>query len=157
MDRLTLIVPNGDIWLLDATGTPCALISEDNDNYKYIKRLAEYEDLEEQGKLIKLPCKIGDKIFVIPSKANLGLNIVNGHEENNRIYEQIVNRIEIYKSGYLLSTCNGMSCVVEEFYKETWFLSKKEAQAALKAMSSEWQKVFMDGGNGADQRERLGK
>lgn len=27
-------------------------------------RLAEYEDLEEQGKLIKLPCKVGDKVYV---------------------------------------------------------------------------------------------
>ena len=28
----------------------------------YIK-LAEYEDLEEQGRLIKLPCKVGDKVY----------------------------------------------------------------------------------------------
>ena len=27
-------------------------------------KLKEYEDLEEQGRLIKLPCKVGDKIFL---------------------------------------------------------------------------------------------
>lgn len=30
-----------------------------------IHRLQEYEDLEEQGLLIKLPCRIGDNIFII--------------------------------------------------------------------------------------------
>ena len=28
-------------------------------------KLAEYEDLEEQGKLLKLPCKVGDTVYVI--------------------------------------------------------------------------------------------
>lgn len=28
------------------------------------ERLKEYEDYEEQGRLIKLPCKVGDKIFL---------------------------------------------------------------------------------------------
>lgn len=27
-------------------------------------KLADYEDLEEQGRLLKLPCKVGDKIFL---------------------------------------------------------------------------------------------
>jgi len=29
-----------------------------------VKKLAEYEDLEEQGLLIKLPCKVGDTVYV---------------------------------------------------------------------------------------------
>lgn len=34
-------------------------------NYnKILTKLGEYEDLEEQGRLIKLPCKVGDKIFL---------------------------------------------------------------------------------------------
>ena len=31
---------------------------------EYLRKLKEYEDLEEQGRLIKLPCKVGDKIFI---------------------------------------------------------------------------------------------
>ena len=27
-------------------------------------KLKDYEDLEEQGRLVKLPCKVGDKIFL---------------------------------------------------------------------------------------------
>lgn len=30
-----------------------------------IQRLAEYEDAEEQGLLVRLPCKVGDSYFII--------------------------------------------------------------------------------------------
>lgn len=98
------------------------------------ERLKEYEDLEEQGKLPKLPCAVGDTVYVIPSKINYELNIINGYSENNRIYEQVVNRIEISGNGYLLDTCDGMESVVDVFYKKTWFLTKEEAEAALKEL-----------------------
>lgn len=32
------------------------------------RRLKAYEDLEEQGRLIKLPCKVGDTVYVIVGK-----------------------------------------------------------------------------------------
>ena len=31
---------------------------------EYLRKLKDYEDLEEQGKLIKLPCKVGDTVYV---------------------------------------------------------------------------------------------
>lgn len=32
-----------------------------------LNRLAEYEDMEEQGLLVRLPCKVGDRVYqVIP-------------------------------------------------------------------------------------------
>lgn len=33
--------------------------------YRKLKRLAEYEDAEEQGLLIKLPCKVGDAVYIL--------------------------------------------------------------------------------------------
>ena len=36
-------------------------------NQQLIDKLAYYEDLEEQGRLIKLPCNRGDKIYFIKS------------------------------------------------------------------------------------------
>ena len=98
------------------------------------EKMDEYEDLEEQGKLLKLPCAVGDIIYVIPSKTNYKLNILNGHKENNRVYQQEVNRIEIFRDGYLLSTCDGMQSVIDKFYKETWFLNREQAEAALKEL-----------------------
>ena len=32
---------------------------------KAVEKLAEYEDLEEQGKLLKLPCAVGDTVYCI--------------------------------------------------------------------------------------------
>ena len=32
-----------------------------------IKKLADYEDLEEQGLLVRLPCKVGDTVYVVLS------------------------------------------------------------------------------------------
>ena len=48
-------------------------------------------------KLIELPCGVGDTVYVIPSEVNYKLNIINGFGENNRVYEQVVSRIEISK------------------------------------------------------------
>lgn len=98
-----------------------------------LKEFNAYKTLEEQGKLLKLPCAVGDKVYVIPSETNYKLNIVNDCGENNRVYEQIVNKIEITQAGYLLVTCDGMAGVVDTFYKNTWFLTREEAEAALKS------------------------
>lgn len=43
---------------LDITCSDCAI-------QKAFDKLAEYEDLEEKGLLLKLPCKIGDFIYVL--------------------------------------------------------------------------------------------
>lgn len=43
-----------------------------SDEHKAIERLAEYEDLEEQGRLIILPCKTGDTVYIIGSKYRRG-------------------------------------------------------------------------------------
>lgn len=37
----------------------------DEDNFKAIKKLADYEDLEEQGLLVRLPCKVGTEVYYI--------------------------------------------------------------------------------------------
>lgn len=40
--------------------------------YKALRKLMEYEDLEEQGKLLKLPCAIGDQVFIVWHKFKHG-------------------------------------------------------------------------------------
>ena len=39
---------------------------------KAFDKLAEYEDLEEQGLLLKLPCKIGDAVYVVGTRCLAG-------------------------------------------------------------------------------------
>ena len=43
---------------------PCAI-------YRALEKLKEYEDLEEQGKLLKLPCAVGDTVYIKSSDCDL--------------------------------------------------------------------------------------
>lgn len=36
-----------------------------DEGYCAMEKLADYEDLEEQGKLLKLPCTVGDTVYVL--------------------------------------------------------------------------------------------
>ncbi len=103
-----------------------------------LEKIIEYEGLEEQGLLLRLPCKIGDTAYVVPSAVNYKLNRINAHDENNRVYEQTVSRIEIlYTYGYALVTCNGLNCLMPEMRDETWFYTRKEAEAKLKELEGQ--------------------
>ena len=42
-----------------------AVIKDKSKHKEAMEKLAHLEDLEEQGLLLKLPCKIGDKIYII--------------------------------------------------------------------------------------------
>lgn len=106
---------------------------------KMIRKLAAYEDLEEQGMLVKLPVKIGDDIYKIPSKANYDLNVLNGYKANNRVYHQKVYSIVFSQRGWFVQ-CDKDSihapniiCVDIE-YGKTWFLTHIEAEKKLEEM-----------------------
>ena len=102
-------------------------------------KLAEYEELEEQGLMLKLPCKIGDDVYKIPSEVNFKLNVLSKHEENNRVYHQKVAKV-VLADGHWYLECDkdreygtGSICL-DTFLGETWFLSKEEAEAKLKEL-----------------------
>lgn len=61
MERLTKTYSDGTHGASDSL--PCGENSYDYKNL-LIEKLGKYEDLEEQGRLIELPCKVGDKIFL---------------------------------------------------------------------------------------------
>lgn len=94
---------------------------------------------EEQGLLLRLPVAIGSDVYFIPSKVNYELNVLRKHEENNRVYHQQVANIVFNERGWY-SECNldlayGTDHIlVDKLYKETWFLTKEEADQALKQM-----------------------
>lgn len=99
------------------------------------ERLKLFEDKEEQGLLLELPCKVGDTVYVIPSLTNFRLNIVNGYTENNRVYEQKVHSIQMWNTDeWCLWTCDGIILLLQRFYKKTWFLTKEDAEAKLKEL-----------------------
>lgn len=95
------------------------------------KELKHYKDLEEQGRLLVLPCKVGDTIYKIPSKINHNMNRLYGLAELNKVCERIVYSVELR---YLVRTCDGTDGVESEFYEKTWFTTKAEAEKTLAEM-----------------------
>jgi hypothetical protein len=69
------------------------------------RKLKDYEDLEEQRKLAKLPCAIGDKVYLIV---------------DDKVFEREVDPMFL-------------GVLWEEFNK-SWFLTESEAEAKLKEL-----------------------
>ena len=113
------------------------------------QRIAELEQelAELKEKVIVSPVKIGDTIYVVPSKTNYEINIINRHSELNKVYEYIVSEIRYNKYGYSV-VCEldnipfyfnyeeAKRCCehfdTEKFYGETWFTTEQEALEKLK-------------------------
>lgn len=86
------------------------------------RKLKDYEDLEEQGRLIKLPCKIGTEVYNTTWWDDAQEKVV----VKGKIYYRAVRKHKVTKStfGYF---------DIGEFGK-TVFLTKSEAEAKLKEL-----------------------
>lgn len=93
-----------------------------------LHKLAEYEDLEEQGLMLRLPCKIGDIVYSVT---------------RNFISEYTICSIEKYNEGFFFNwRCEkGIYINVRGFTDydigKTVFLTKEEAEQALAEMKGE--------------------
>lgn len=68
--------------------TACIKVAKDHEQLaEWLEKIKEYQQLEEQGRLIKLPCKVGDTVYV----DNTILPI-----EDMECYEDIDNKISLY-------------------------------------------------------------
>lgn len=115
----------------EETGISCSSFCNDcsqgTGNCIYVKemveKLAEYEDLEEQGKFLKLPCKVGNEVF-IPI------------DFQNKIHQGIVIGIEYSKirKGFVarIRTVDDDVCYEKfEDFGKTVFLTHEEAENFL--------------------------
>ena len=85
------------------------------------EKLGNYEDLEEQGRLIKLPCKVGDTLYrLVP-------NLYREYVEI-KIAQFVIN-----KNGIYFITNKGVHWSVNRIGK-TVFLTREEAEAKLKEL-----------------------
>ena len=87
---------------------------------RLIDKLCIYEDLEEQGLLLRLPCKVGDTLCWIDAYGDL-----RNSEVNSMFVEQGID-------GVIIETliCN----ISAKELGKTVFLTKEEAEAALEKM-----------------------
>ena len=66
---------------------------------EYLKKLKEYKDLEEQGLLLRLPCKVGDTVYVVTSPFNVFDDIEYDENMKDEVYEAYVSSVSFYESG----------------------------------------------------------
>lgn len=91
------------------------------------RKLKEYEDLEEQGRLIKLSCKVGDTIWYVDEDDDeypIELEI-------DTISKNDINTFTIY---YADDDNYGKFAFIDSEFGETVFLTKSEAEAKLKEL-----------------------
>ena len=102
---------------------------------KAIDKLAEYENAEEKGRLVVLPCKVGDVVYAIEDKYYEYLyhkGIQKGH----------VCRFEYDKEWFVWIHIDGCNKDLQIAYKtsnfnQTVFLTREEAEKALKEIKKE--------------------
>lgn len=94
------------------------------------KKLKEYEGLEEQGLLLRLPCAVGDTVYK-PNPITLS-EIVEIKIESIFITES-----EINISGRTTKMKYSFCCRLSDFGK-TVFLTKAEAEQKLKEMDGDY-------------------
>lgn len=91
------------------------------------ERLKEYEDYEEQGRLIKLPCKVGDTVWYVDDDDDnypikLGIDTIS-RNDNKNIYYYANDDVHYGKFGF-----------IDSDFGKTVFLTKSEAEAKLKEL-----------------------
>lgn len=92
-------------------------------------KLKEYEDLEEQGLLIRLPCKLGDDLYWISSEDDDGNPIPTIKKE-----EQGIKNILINEDGIFVNTQDYFPDPCDKLGERYALLSREEAEQKLKEM-----------------------
>ena len=101
--------------------TSCEMYFDDVDKRLFYNKLKDYEDLEEQGLILKLPCKVGDTVYYI---------------EDGEICELVVYSYDIRPLQRFALSRYGTRLNFKQFGK-TAFRTREEAEEALKKAGGE--------------------
>ena len=101
--------------------TDCTQCGEEHKQLaEWLKELQKYKDLEEQGRLIELPCKIGDTVWDIKWwDDTTETRVIDGKTYFRRVMKHKVTKSKFKLFDY-------------ENFGKTVFLTKEEAESALK-------------------------
>lgn len=94
---------------------------------KVVQRLGAYEDAEEQGLLLRLPCKVGDTVYLVGTYRNPSIDEMGVEDIFLRDGEVYIGLIDITDSDYT-DTIRGSD------FGKTVFLTREEAEKALADM-----------------------
>lgn len=97
------------------------------------EKLKEYEDLEEQGRLVKLPCKVGDTVYV---NGVLGCDEAERYRVIRVDYHSTLGtgRNEFYIEALLCADPDSSIAFYDNEFDKTVFLTKSEAEAKLEEL-----------------------
>lgn len=115
---------------------------EGEDGYVVVDRLASYEDLEEQGLLVRLPCKVGDTVWVVTSPINVFDYDEYDGDAEYEVYESFLSSVSYYASGeqfriYAKVTNSFIAAYFRECdFGESIFLTREEAEKKLEEMKN---------------------
>ncbi len=87
---------------------------------EYADKLAEYEDLEEQGKLLKLPCAVGTSVYMVAQ--DCGGDTLDCRSRNCDNCEYLYSFVEE----------NKFEAYMNDEVGKTVFITKTEAEQKLK-------------------------
>ena len=133
MERITEKEMNGDyVMLKKCTKTQCVPVCDECEvDKEALKKLKDYEDTEEQGLLIRLPCKIGDTAYYIHREylenADKWINKIDEVE-----VESFVVNVNLFANVSLYIGSDRFSKTLTPY--KTLFFSREEAEAALAEM-----------------------
>lgn len=147
MERLTFVDEDGQVLFDNPAGFPEDVgftIRElaENEEWETLdniaqrlanceQRLKHYEDLAEKGKLLKLPCAVGDAVYVN--------HVMQGwhFKMKDRPYEGKVAFIGINGADNCMHVAFGNGCMLQFWFSEigkTIFLTRETAETALKEL-----------------------
>ena len=104
---------------------------------KLYKHLAEYEDLEEQGLLLKLPCKIGSIVYVIDTIYECDNGYMDCIMEFPDRYQCEIGFKCEYEHEKLVVRPESFDFKMLDNFNKTVFLTKEEAEKALERLECE--------------------
>ena len=129
MERLTKTYSDGTHGAAD--NLPCG---ENSYQYKglLLEALGKYEDAEEQGLLLRLPCKVGDTLYRVNKGAKEPVIMM-------RVIQLYIKQIHKDRTVMRIDAINdadmGESCYLPCDIGERIFLTREEAEAKLAEMS----------------------
>lgn len=110
------------------------------------KELKKYKDLEEQGFLVRFPCKIGDTVWVVTSSINVFDYDEYDGDAEYEVYESFLSSVSYYASGeqfriYAKVTNSFIAAYFRECdFGKSIFFTREEAEKKLEEMKNDGSK-----------------
>ena len=100
-----------------------------NDIIPKLEKLSEYETAEAEGRLVVLPCKVEDTVYVIENKY-IEVFEVNEIKFKHKVFGDVT---------YYLEKPSRRGCLYKYYDSELgdkWFIAREEAEKALKEIEN---------------------